>query len=185
MGYEAAVSKFAKAIFAITAAAGVLTAGFTALYCSLGTAWLLSAAITLGTTFYHFAMRLIVGAAVPKNADPDSWWFRSRPFEPRLYAALKVRRWKRHMPTYDPSAFSLAHNTPAQLLQNSCQAEIVHEIIILLCFVPVFTIPRFGAAGVFWSTSILAALFDSCFVVMQRYNRPRLKRILAKEAFHP
>lgn len=60
MGYEAAVSKFAKAIFAITAAAGVLTAGFTALYCSLGTAWLLSAAITLGTTFYHFAMRLIV-----------------------------------------------------------------------------------------------------------------------------
>lgn len=54
------MSKFAKAIFAITAAAGVLTAGFTALYCSLGTAWLLSAAITLGTTFYHFAMRLIV-----------------------------------------------------------------------------------------------------------------------------
>lgn len=179
------MSKFAKAIFAITTATGVLTAGFTALYRSLGTAWLLSAAITFGTTFYHFAMRLLVGAAVPKSFDSNFWWFRPRPFEPRLYAVLKVRRWKHHMPTYNPSAFSLAHSTPAQVLQNSCQAEIVHEIIILLCFAPVFTIPRFGAAGVFWSTSILAALFDSCFVVMQRYNRPRLKRILDKEAFRP
>ena len=38
-----------------------------------------------------------------------------------------------------------------------------------------------GAFPVFLITSLLAAAFDSCFAVMQRYNRPRLVRILEKK----
>ena len=52
---------------------------------------------------------------------------------------------------------------------------------LLLSFAPLLTVPAFGAAGVFWTTSLLAALVDSVFVVMQRYNRPRFLRVLEKE----
>ena len=52
---------------------------------------------------------------------------------------------------------------------------------MLLSFLPVLTVPIFGAPGVFWVTSTLAALFDCCFVILQRYNRPRFIRILDKE----
>lgn len=38
-----------------------------------------------------------------------------------------------------------------------------------------------SAGAVFVTTSLLAALFDSCFVIMQRYNRPRFERLHKKE----
>ena len=145
--------------------------------------WLLYAAISAGTTFYHFAMRLIVGFLVPpfvKNP-MQRRWFRQRPFEAKLYALLRVKVWKDHMPTYDPASFSLRENSLERIVCNSCVSEIVHEVIILLSFVPLlFAIP-WGELPVFLVTSFLAALFDSCFVIMQRYNRPRLVRILAKK----
>ena len=67
-----------------------------------------------------------------------------------------------------------------------CGAELVHEVIILFSFLPLlFTIP-FGAFPVFLITSLLAAMYDSIFVVAQRSNRPRLVRILQKkEAARP
>ena len=62
-----------------------------------------------------------------------------------------------------------------------CGAEIVHEIIMVLSFLPLLAIPVFGAFPVFLITSVLAALFDGVFVMAQRYNRPRLVRILEKK----
>ena len=68
------------------------------------------------------------------------------------------------------------------MIHTTCVAEITHEIIILLSFAPLLVIPKFGAAPVFVITSLLAALFDGIFVIMQRYNRPRLLRLSRKEA---
>ena len=56
----------------------------------------------------------------------------------------------------------------------TCQSELVHETIMLLSFVPLLAIGRYGAAAVFIITSAAAALFDSLFVVVQRFNRFRL-----------
>lgn len=176
------MGKFAFLIFAATAVAGGMTLLFSGLYSLLGASWLLSAAITFGTTFYHFAMRLAVGVTIRRIPDPGALWFRPHHWEPRLYDILRVKQWKKHMPTFNPSQFSLKENTLPQILHNSCRAEVVHEVIMVLSFLPVLTIPRFGAAGVFWTTSILSALFDSSFVILQRFNRPRLQRILAREA---
>ena len=142
-------------------------------------------AITFGTTGYHFVMRLLVGWIVPllarERLSPESFWFQSRSFEKKLYQRLRVRRWKGKMPTYDPREFSFTDNSPERIIRNSCSAELVHEVIALLSFAPMLVIPVFGEAAVFIITSILAALTDCVFVIMQRYNRPRLQQYLKRQ----
>lgn len=144
----------------------------------------LTLAITAGTTGYHFVMRLAVGWLIARLArgrlNPDGFWFRRRSFEPGLYRVLRIRRWKGKMPTYDPSKFSFEANTPQQIIQNSCEAELVHEVIVAASFLPLAVSGLWGALPAFLITSVLAALFDSCFVMMQRYNRPRLQQYLKR-----
>ena len=161
----------------------VLTVGFGWLYRYFSTDWILSAAITTGTTCYHFSMRLVVGTIVPRciRQPMNRRWFQQKSFEPKLYETLKVKRWKDRMPTYDPASFSLRENTLAQIVDNCCVSEAVHEVIILFSFVPLLFTLLWGAFPVFLITSLLAAAFDSCFAIMQRYNRPRLVRILVKK----
>ena len=146
-------------------------------------AWLLPIALSTGTTFYHFAMRLTVGNIIPRcvKQPMKCQWFHPKLFEPKLYQVLKVKDWKDRMPTYDPASFSLRENTLEQVVDNCCVSEAVHEVIMLFSFVPLLFTFFWGAFPVFLITSILSALFDSCFVIIQRYNRPRLVRILAKK----
>ena len=142
------------------------------------TTWLLPTAISFGTTAYHFCMRLAVGYLIPKLPfDLRSGWFRPHRWEPGFYKFLRVKRWKGKLPTYDPGEFSLETQTAEQILHNMCGAELVHEAIMLLSFLPMAFSPVFGAFPVFLITSLAAALFDSLFVIAQRYNRPRLIRI--------
>lgn len=147
--------------------------------------WLLSAAISFGTTAYHFLMRLVVGYAVlytTKNQfDFRKPWFQPKTWESSLYRFLNLRNWKGKLPTYAPGQFSLKENTLHQVIQNMCGAELVHELIMVLSFLPLLTVPVFGAFPVFFVTSLLSALFDSAFVMAQRYNRPRLVRIYEKQ----
>lgn len=185
MGAEIAVkSRFAIIVYLCAVVTGLAAAVFAILYYRMGQPWLLSTAIGLGTTFYHFAMRLAVGLTVPKIRNYHNRWLRQRSFEPKLYATLRVKQWKKYVPTFDPRLFSLQHCTLSQVIENSCRAEVVHEIIIVLSFLPTLTIPFFGSADVFIRTSVAAALFDSTFVILQRYNRPRLIRIWEKEIGH-
>ena len=172
--------KVMKCTAAVTFAA---TAVLALLYHFAPQGWILSAAISTGTTFYHFAMRLTVGWIVPKlMASPRHHnWFRQKSFEPALYKKLGVKHWKDHMPTYHPASFSLKENTLEQIIDNCCISEAVHEIIILLSFVPLVFAFWWGVFPVFFITSILAAGIDCSFVIMQRYNRPRLVRILEKK----
>ncbi len=170
-------SQVMKAVAAITCAATIC---FTTLYHIFHSDWLFSATISFGTTFYHFGMRLLVGALVPPLKSTSAW-FRPRKWETAIYRFLRVKEWKQHLPTYDPSQFSLTENTFEQVIRNMCSAEIVHEIIIICSFLPLLVIPVFGAWPVFLITSVLAALFDSLFVMAQRYNRPRLERIYKKQ----
>lgn len=142
-------------------------------------------AITFATTFYHLAMRLCVGYAVDRvmqnRADPESRRFRIRSWEPGLYKRLGVRSWKMRLPTYSPASFSPRERTWRQIVMAGCQAEVVHTLIVVLSFLPVFAGLWFGAWIVFILTSLLAAGFDLLFVILQRYNRPRLLRMAKKE----
>lgn len=85
------------------------------------------------------------------------------------------------MPTFESSYFDKSLHSLEKIAQATCQAELVHEVIMGLSFAPMLLCKKFGAVGVFWVTSILAALVDGAFVIMQRFNRPRLIRILQKK----
>ena len=163
----------------------LLTAMLSAAYSFFHQGWMLDAAITFGTTAYHFVMRLAVGYIIPKltNYDFDyrRRWFQPRAWEPGFYKLLRIKRWKGKLPTYAPGQFSLAENSLHRIIQNMCGAELVHEVIMVLSFLPLLTVPVFGAFPVFFITSLLSALFDGLFVMAQRFNRPRLVRIYEKQ----
>ena len=173
---------FPAVMIATALLSGLLALLFALLYRHFAAGWLLSAAITFFTVFYHFAMRLAVGTLVPNRFSHRSFWFRPKDFEAGLYEKLRLKKWKDRMPTYDPRLFSLKENTLDEIVNNMCQAEVVHEIIILLSFIPLLFSMVWDAFFVFLITSLLAALLDLSFVMMQRYNRPRILRLAQKRA---
>ena len=63
------------------------------------------------------------------------------------------------------------------------QAELAHRVIMVLSFVPLILIIPYGAAGVFITTSVLACLADMQFVIIERYNRPRVLRLIEKNIY--
>lgn len=145
----------------------------------------LTFAVTFGTITYHLGIRLLVGlfySTVMKNqADYNRKWFQIRSWEKKLYQYLKVKNWKDKMPTYNPEDFSVKNHSLHEIAQIMCQSELVHETNMVLSFFPLLAVRWFGAFYVFLLTSIGGALFDGLFVVMQRYNRMRILRILSKK----
>lgn len=145
----------------------------------------LSLAITFGTISYHVVMRLLVGLAfciVMKNrADYKKRWYHVSRHEMAVYERLNVKKWKRRMPTYDRTLFDPRLHTWEEIAQAMCQAELVHETIALLSFLPIIAGIWFGAYPVFVVTSVLAAGCDMLFVMMQRYNRQRIMTLLQRE----
>ena len=145
--------------------------------------WMLSVYITFLTISYHFSMRLIVGEAVTliyrkREFNLDSVGFRIHSFEKDLYRRLNVKKWKMHMITAKPEQFDLRENDMNGLLHNMAQAELVHRIIMVLSFAPILLIIPYGAPMIFIVTSIAAAMIDLQFVIIQRYNRPRVMKLL-------
>jgi len=84
------------------------------------------------------------------------------------------------MPAYDPELFSTQNHTWDEIVQAMCQAELVHETIVVLSFLPIMLTIWWGEFWVFLITSVFAALIDLSFVMMQRYNRPRLLRLIKR-----
>lgn len=138
----------------------------------------LALTITLGTIAYHFLMRILVGtltnAIFKNNVDYNAFWFKPRKFEKKLYKLLRVRKWTRKIPTYSPDTFNTKKHSWEEIAKATAQAEIVHEVIILFSFLPLLLIIPFGTPLVFVLTSVASALFDLIFVIVQRYNRPKI-----------
>lgn len=160
----------------------LLTAIFVIIYRLKPLGIFLTIAITMGTVAYHFWMRLLVGGLynliLNNKVDYNRAWFRVGMVEQRLYKALKVKQWKKFLPTYDPNIFDKGQHSWSEIAGAMCQSELVHETIVLLSFLPISFSFWFGSALVFALTSLLSALFDLMFVIIQRYNRPRVLKII-------
>lgn len=162
-----------------------LTAILSALYVCFEDPILQTLLITAGTTAYHFWMRLAIGYAVersfPTSVDPNGFWFRERDWEKRLYKRLRVRKWAKCVPTFKPEQFDIRTHTTDELIRQTCLSETVHTWIVLggfltllFCFFfddPLANLPPFLI------TAILAGAYDLQFVILQRYNRPKLLRL--------
>lgn len=173
-----------KLFLRITLAAAAATLLFSLLYLAAGQNWAESFAISFGCILYHFAMRLAVGyrldARFHNQLDPGRPWFQPRPWEARLYKKLQVQRWKKWIPSFVPESFRLERDRLPQLIGATCQAELVHELIIMLSLLPIAFSAWLGAFWVFLLTSLLAAAIDGVFVILQRYNRPRILHLLER-----
>ena len=138
--------------------------------------------IAFSTTLYHFSMRLLVGFIYQQKFDNNiSWenkWFQVSKKEMSIYQTINVKSWKKYIPTYDSSFFDVQRKSFQQIAMAMCQAELVHETIIVFSFLPIIAFVWFGAIEVFIITSIVSAFIDLIFVIVQRYNRPRILKIL-------
>lgn len=118
--------------------------------------------ITIGITLYHFAMRLAVGTVVnlimKNKANYNNVWFSEKRFEKKLYNMLHVRKWSKYVPTYSPDTFDTSKKTVKEIVGATCQAEIVHEIIMALSLLPIAVIPFLGGAVAIYITSVLSML---------------------------
>ena len=147
--------------------------------------------------FFHFALivlvmgvvALIVGELLPRKYF-DYTAFPFRPFRweknGEIYEQLHIRKWKDRLPDmskYIRSMVAKKMISPRnprfthRLILETCIAELVHGVLILLS--PIFTQHLSGFYGEI--AMVLYALGNVPFILIQRYNRPRLVMLIEKQ----
>lgn len=127
----------------------------------------------------------LIGRLLPYRwFDAERFPFRSVAFEKNLYDKLGLHKWHKKLPdmsrifTRLMPAKAITNRTPEGLqtmIQETCIAELTHVILMVL---------GFGALK-FWHTwagmtmTVLYALGNIPFIMIQRYNRPRLIHLKA------
>ena len=143
-----------------------------------------SAAVSFGTIFYHFAMRLMVGSLCDMIITADGIYKRKiysvKEKEMEFYRRIGIRKWKKIMPTYDASQFDPRKHTWEEIASACARSETIHLINALLSFLPMVLTLYFGAFPVFLVTSAAGAAFDMMFVMIQRFNLARIVKAIEK-----
>ena len=135
------------------------------------------------TIMYHLWTRIIMGNVAKlfkKYLNYNQWWFKEKSFEKNIYEILCVKKWKGKALTYNPELFSLKDNSLKEIANTMAKVEVDHwinEIISLTTLL--FAIP-WGGFWAFLISAITAMIFDGQFIIIQRYNRPRIAKILEK-----
>ena len=175
---------FMYCVIAICIASSTLC--FTLYYKNICTGYLvLLTGIITFTIMYHFWVRIIMGNVsklFKKHINYKQAFFKEKSFEKGLYKFLRVKDWKGKALTYNPESFSLKEHHLEEIANTMTKSEVDHwinEIISLLSILFSFIWPE-----LFWAfliSAIAAMIFDSQFIIIQRYNRPRVMKILEKE----
>lgn len=138
--------------------------------------------VTAFTIMYHLWMRIIMGNVSKLcKVRYNQWWFREKPFEKKLYNFLRVRKWKGKALTYNPELYNVKERTLRQIADTTAKSELDHLINILISLSTLLFALLWGELWIFLITAVLAILFDLQFVLIQRYNRPRLARMVDRE----
>lgn len=171
----------AKVMKFISVVSLILTITFAWIYQVQSNDIVFSLMITFATIMYHFVIRLEAGGLINclmrNQADYTKKWFYVSQRELKFYQVIKVKKWKNKMPTYSEDTFDVSKHTWDEIVQATCQSELVHEVNVILSFVPILASLWVGAFEVFFVTSILSAGFDLLFVFMQRFNRARILKM--------
>ena len=136
------------------------------------------------TIMYHLWVRIIMGNVsklFKKHINYNKKWFKERKFEKGLYKLLRVKEWKGKALTYNPELYSLKDNSLEEIANTMCKSEVDHwinEVILLSTLL--FAIP-WGEFWIFFITAFAAMIFDSQFIVIQRYNRPRVLKSIERK----
>ncbi len=130
---------------------------------------------------YHFGGRIFMGEVTKRfTFDYNHPFFAQKGFEKRLYKMLNVRSWKDKVLTFDPASYDFKNRTLDQLAHTMCKSETDHWINEIISVVSIFFGFIWGCFPAFYITAFLAMLFDAQFIVVQRYNRPIVLRLIQK-----
>ena len=131
------------------------------------------------------------GRILPKKwFRADLFPYRSYKFEQdgRIYDKLHIRKWQNKVPSMSKilpfmmPAKNLSGDYKKRLprmLQETCVAELIHT---LNCFVGLYCLKLYPGVGGVIILILYITLFNLPFIIIQRYNRPRLMR-LAKRVY--
>ena len=119
---------------------------------------------------------------------PDKGWFRSFTVERngKVYEKLNIHNWQAKVP--DMSRVFPKRMPPKNLsgdyvqrlpvmIQETCVAELTHIVVSLLGLPCLKIWPGMGGVVV---TAIFILLLNGPYILIQRYNRPRLMRLQTK-----
>ena len=139
--------------------------------------------VTCFTIMYHLWVRIIMGNVSKKlKIEYTMWWFKERTFEKKLYRFFKVKNWKDKALTYNPELFSLKDYSLKEIANTMCKAETDHLINVLISLSTLLFALIWGQLWIFLITAIFAIAFDMQFVFIQRYNRPRVVRLIKRQS---
>lgn len=139
--------------------------------------------IVLGLLFFLIG-RLMSKVPLPVNCK----LFQSMTFENegRIYNKLKVKEWKGRVPDMSlilprvmpPKRVSIndSSSTLELLLKETCIAEITHELLCFFGFA--CTLIWRGLGG--FCVSVIYMLGNLPYIIIQRYNRPKLRKLLSQ-----
>lgn len=144
---------------------------------------LLWTGVTSFTIMYHLWLRIIMGnVSKLLKIEYNMWWFKERNFEKKLYKFFKVKKWKDKALTYNPELFSLKDYSLKDIANTMCKAETDHLINVLISLSTLLFSLIWGQLWIFALTALFAIAFDMQFVLIQRYNRPRVVRLIIKKS---
>lgn len=141
--------------------------------------------ITAFTIMYHFWGRIIlnnVSKLFKKNINYKQWLFKERKLEKKLYKILRVKDWKGKALTYNPESFSLKEHSLEEIANTMAKSEVDHWINEAISLSTMLFAIIWGEFWIFCLTAVAAMIFDSQFIIIQRYNRPRIVKILEKKS---
>ena len=149
-------------------------------FCSNGA--VLWTGVTAFTVMYHFWGRIIMGNVTKLfKIDYRHWWFNERNFEKELYKVLKVKKWKDKALTYRPELFSLKDYSLEEIANTMSKAETDHWVNEVISLTTLLFALLWGEFWIFAISAFVAMLFDGQFIVIQRYNRPRVVKAIERE----
>ena len=131
---------------------------------------------------YHLWLRIIMGNVTKLfKLNYNMKWFKEHSFERKLYKLLKVKKWKGKALTYNPELFSIKKYSYHEIANTMTKAETDHWINELISLSSLLFAFLWGKFPIFLITCIAAMLFDMQFILIQRYNRPRVLKLAAMQ----
>lgn len=132
----------------------------------------------------------ILGRLTPKKWIPENRFpFRAFEFEKegRIYEKIKVHKWKNKVPDMSRLAAKIAPGFMKRkaveqgtsdemklLVKETCIAELAHTVSALVGLACIFIWRGIGGIMI----ALLWGIFNLIFIIIQRYNRPRLQKVV-------
>lgn len=130
---------------------------------------------------YQFGLRLLTGQLNNGlKIDPTHPWFKPCEFEKPLYKLLKVKKWKKNVPTYNPELFVLSERPLEDIAKSMAKVEVDHWTNVVISLTTLLFPLLWGKFWLFFVVAVLCILFDLQFVAIQRFNRPRVLRSVGR-----